>query len=224
MSLTENRGPACEFDGLQRCSYKICYISVFFFLFQPTFNTKSWSSRSILINPGNIRYLTNVIHSSATINSRSIRFSTGTAWEKLLQVPIAAPGELDAHASIRVTVGLTPVTSSDSNPRIGISDGVNLNRFFVPDTGNYGTSPPCGIDEGSHEDNRVTTRRVSSQFTFLFSPFYKYGACSSAQDGGYLNVGTFNNQVDPTNGLSLLIQRDDVPEQYQFNYFLIEIL
>ena len=99
-----------------------------------------------------------------------------------------------------------------------------MNRFRIVDTGNYASDPPCHVLEGSHENNRVTTRRVSSQFTFLFSPFYKYGACSSAQDGGYLNVGTFNKQVDPTNGLSLVIQRSNALEQYQFNYFLIEIL
>ena len=100
-----------------------------------------------------------------------------------------------------------------------------MNRFQIVDIGNYGSTAPCGILDGSHEDRRVTTRRVSSQFTFLFSPFYKYGACSSAQDGGYLNVGTFNKQVDPTNGLSLVIQRgDDTSEQYQFQYFLIEII
>ena len=192
---------------------------MFFSLFQPTFNTKLWSSRSILITPGNVRYLTNVIHSSATINSQSICFTTGTANEKLLQVPIAAAGELDAHTSIRVTVGLTPVIG-DSDPRIGISDGVNVNRFFIADTGNYGDTAPCSIDEGSHENELVTTHRVTPQFTFLFSPFYKYGACSSAQDGGYLNVGTFNKQVDPTNGLSLVIQRSNALEQYQFNYFL----
>ena len=99
-----------------------------------------------------------------------------------------------------------------------------MNRFYIADTSNYGTHPPCGIEDGSHEGNRVTTRRVSPQFTFLFSPFYKYGACSSAQDGGYLNVGTFNKPVDPTNGLSLVIYRHDAPENYQFHYFLIEIL
>ena len=194
---------------------------MFFSLFQPTFNTKLWSSRSILITPGNVRYLTNVIHSSATINSQSICFTTGTANEKLLQVPIAAAGELDAHTSIRVTVGLTPVIG-DSDPAIGISDGVNVNRFHIVDTSNYATYPPCYVPatEGSDENNRVTTRRVSSQFTILFSPFYKYGACSSAQDGGYLNVGTFNKQVNPTNGLSLVIQRSNALEQYQFNYFL----
>ena len=191
-----------------------------FFPFQPTINAKS---QSIFIIPGNVRYLANFIDSSATIDSRSIRFGSGTTNEKLLQVPIAAAGELDAHASIRVTVGLTPV-SGDSDPRIGISDGVNLNRFYIADTGNYGNYPPCGIEDGSRENTRVTTRRVSSQFTFLFSPFYKYGACSSAQDGGYLNVGTFNKQVDPTIGISLEVYREHAPEQYKFSYFLVEIL
>ena len=102
-----------------------------------------------------------------------------------------------------------------------------MNRFFILDSGNYGSGAPCGIypaTEGSHENRRVTTRRVSPQFTFLFSPFYKYGACSSAQDGGYLNVGTFNNQVDPTNGLNLVVYRHGAHEQYKFSYFLVEIL
>ena len=181
-------------------------------------------SPSILITPGNVRYLASFIDSSATIDTRSIRFGSGTAHgQKLLQVPIAAAGELDAHASIRVTVGLTPV-SGDSDPRIGLTDGSNENKFFVVDSGNYRTYSPCYVIDGSHENKRVTTRRVASQFTFLFSPFYKYGACSSAQDGGYLNVGTFNKQVDPTNGLSLVVYRDQAPENYQFRYFLVEIL
>ena len=127
---------------------------------QPTVSAKS---QSILITPGNVRYLANFIASSATIDSRSIRFGSGTANEKLLQVPIAAAGELDAHASIRVTVGLTPVIG-DSDPRVGISDGVNVNEFIIRDTGNYGNRPPCYVHDGSHENSRrVTTRRVSPQ-------------------------------------------------------------
>ena len=196
---------------------------VFFFLLQPTVSAKS---QSILITPGNVRYLANFIHSGATIDSRSIRFGSGRGNEKLLQVPIAAAGELDAHASIRVTVGLTPA-SGDSDPGIGISDGVNVNRFIIVDTSNYYNHAPCYIfpTEGSQENKLVSTRRVPPQFTFLFSPFNKYGACSSAQDGGYLNVGTFNKQVDPTNGLSLVVHSDDDRhERYQFRYFLIETL
>ena len=122
-----------------------------------------------------------------------------------------------------MTLELEPV-SGDSDPSIGISDGVNTNTLIIWDKGNYNIYPPCSILEGSHEDNRVTTRRVSPQFTLLFSPFYKYGACSSAQDGGYLNVETFNNQVDPTNGLSLEVYRQHALEQYKFSYFLVEIL
>ena len=156
MSLTENRGPACEFDGLQRRSYNL---------------------------------YKHMLHQY-----------------KLMS--------------------FFPVIG-DSDPRIGISDGVNVNRFFILDSSNYGSGAPCGIypaTEGSHENRRVTTRRVSPQFTFLFSPFYKYGACSSAQDGGYLNVGTFNKQVDPTNGLSFVVYRHGAHEQYKFSYFLVEIL
>ena len=192
-----------------------------FCFFQLTANAKS---QRIFITPNNVHYLANFIDSSVTIGSRSIRFGSGRAnWEKILQVPIAAAGELDSHASVRVTVGLTPVIG-DSDPRIGISDGVNVNRFQIVDTGNYGYAAPCGILDGSRENNLVTTRRVSPQFAFLFSPFYKYGACSSAQDGGYLNVGTFNKQVDPTNGLSLVVYRNHAAESYQFRYFLVEIL
>ena len=99
-----------------------------------------------------------------------------------------------------------------------------MNRFTIWDRSNYRKYPPCSIYDGSSENNRVSTRRVSPQFTFLFSPFYKYGACSSAQDGGYLNVGTFNKQVDPTNGLSLVVYRNHAAENYQFRFFLIEIL
>ena len=145
--------------------------NTYFFLLQPTVSAKS---QSILITPGNVRYLANFIHSGATIDSRSIRFGSGTANEKLLQVPIAAAGELDAHASIRVTVGLTPVIG-DSDPRIGISDGVNVNRFFIVDTGNYGNYPPCYVTEGIRENNHVTTRRVSPQFTLLFLPSTSMG-------------------------------------------------
>ena len=59
-------------------------------------------SQSIFITPSNVRYLATFI-GNATIDSRSIRFGSGKIYEKLLQVPIAAAGELDAHASIRVT-------------------------------------------------------------------------------------------------------------------------
>jgi len=190
----------------------------------PTGSTKL---QSILITPDNVRYLASFIDSSATIDSRSIRFRSGTAREKLLEVPIAAAGELDAHISIRITVGFNPPrTGIDSDYSIGISDGTNVNRYQIVDSTNYRDHPPCRIipSEGTGENKLVTTRTVPPQFTFLFSPFRKFGACSSSQDGGYLNVGTFNKQVDPTSSLSFEIYGDNDRELHQFYYVLVEIL
>jgi len=183
--------------------------------------------QSILITPDNVRYLANFIDSSATIDSRSIRFGSGTAHEKLLEIPIAAAGELDVHISIRITVGFNPPrTGVDYDPWIAINDGTNVNRFIIVDVSNYGNLAPCYVypSEGTFVNKLVTTRTVPPQFTFLFSPFHKYGTCSSSQDGGYLNVGTFNKQVDPTRGLNFEIYRSNAAEQYQFYYVLIEIL
>jgi len=88
------------------------------------------------------------------------------------------------------------------------------------DRTNYHSLAPCRIVEGASENKLVTTRTVPPQFTFLFSPFRKYGACSSSQDGDYLDVGTFNKQVDPTRGLNFEIYRSDAAEQH----VLVEIL
>ena len=60
--------------------------------------------------------------------------------------------------------------------------------------------------------------------TFLFDPFHRYGACSTGNDGGYTNVGTFNAQLDLSKGISFILRRDNAAEQYRFYYFLIEIL
>ena len=56
----------------------------------------------------------------------------------------------------------------------------------------------------------------------MFQPFHKYGACYTAQDGGYVNVGRFNDQLDTSKGVSLLVERDHAPETYRYYYFLIE--
>ena len=56
----------------------------------------------------------------------------------------------------------------------------------------------------------------------MFQPFHKYGACYTAQDGGYVNVGRFNEQLDASKGVSLLVERGDATETYRYYYFLIE--
>ena len=64
---------------------------------------------------------------------------------------------------------------------------------------------------------------IPDQFTFLLKPAERFGACSSAQQGGYVNVGIFNNQLDLSRGINLQIRKEDSREDYLFYYFLVEI-
>ena len=187
-------------------------------------------SKRIFIIPGNVQSLASVIHPRTTIEERAIYFGAETAgaFEVLLEVPLASAGELDPHTSIQITVAFdaeAPNIPVDNDPLIGIADGVNRYLFFVADLTNYPSSPPCTPYKATHDDNRVSGGPVPSQVTFLFEPFHKYGACYTAQDGGFVNTGTFNDQLDLSHGISLIVQRhNDGAETYRFYYFLVEIL
>ena len=183
------------------------------------------SVRSRLLTPDNIRYFATFISSTVSIQGRVIHIGPGTANEVLLKAPL---GAVDARATIVITVGLnntnpnTPGTDSDL--RVGISDGTNSNLQFIVDISNYATLPPCYPDSSSRDQNLVTSgTKVSSTFKLSFVPFYKYGACETAQDGGIINTGTFNSQVDTTKPLFLHLFRGDAPEQYYLHYLNVEI-
>jgi len=44
-----------------------------------------------------------------------------------------------------------------------------------------------------------------------------------AQEGGYINIGRFNTQLDITKPLYLRVERSDANEQVYYHYFLVEI-
>ena len=145
--------------------------------------------------------------------------------EKLLEVPL---GEVDTRATIIITVGLdksypnTPAVDSDLI--IGISDGTTQNLQRVNDISNYPGLPPCRAVDGAH-DNRLVSNgtKVPAVFRLIFTPFYKYAACETAQEGGYVNTITFNDQIDTAKPLLLRVQREDAGEQYFINYLKVEI-
>ena len=179
------------------------------------------------LTPDNIEYWATFLHSSATIQDRVIHFGTGTLHEKLLEVPL---GQIDPHATIVITVGLdnshpnTP--STDTDPLVGISDGNNTNIWWITDSDNYPSYAPCTLSggRGTHDDTRVPSgTKVPATFKLTFTPFYKYGSCETAQEGGYINTGRFNTQLDITKPLYLRVDRQDPSEQYYYHYFLVEI-
>ena len=140
-------------------------------------------------------------------------------------MPLVGPGELDPQSTIRVTVGLKPYTPPiDSDNDIGITDGSNSNRFIINDIGNY-PHTACFLSEGTHDNVQIPVGTTQAgQYVLLFEPFHRYGACSSAQLGGYVNPGHFNNQVDVSKGISLVIKRNDAAETYNYYYFMVEII
>ena len=97
--------------------------------------------------------------------------------------------------------------------------------FYLNDVGNYAAYPPCSVVSGVHDDARVSsTARTPSTFKLTFTPFFKYGACETAQDGGYINTGRFNTQIDVSKPLYFTVLRNDAAENTYFHYFNVQIL
>ena len=177
------------------------------------------------LTSGNIGYFASFLHSSVDIQERVIHFPSGTADEQLLEVPL---GQVDPHATIVITVGLDhshPNTPGiDSDFIVGISDGTNSNTQWITDVNNYPTWASCLPINGQHDDIRLLSgTQVAATYKLTFNPFYKYAACETAQQGGYINTGTFNDQVDTNQPLYLVVNRQNAPEEYYFHYLDVQI-
>ena len=176
----------------------------------------------------NIQYHATFIDSSVYTQGRTINIGPGSANEKLLDVPI---GHICPHASIIITVALNTTGPStrgvDSDLIVGVSDGTNYNTWSILDANNYFSLPPCTIwaADGTQDDTRVSTTTPMPATTKLtFTPFYKFGSCETAQEGGYINTGRFNLQLDVTKPLFLQVLRHNQAEQYSIFYLLVEIV
>ena len=179
-------------------------------------------SKTILISADTVRFYASFIHSSATITDKTIQFGAGSHQEELLRVPIAAPGELTPDAMIRITVGINPPSGADNDPGVGISDGVNRNQFWLVEHGG-GSGNPCELYQGSLNGRTAPLGNpVAGTYVLLFDPLHRFGSCSS--NNGFASDGKFNNRVDASKSLSMVLYRDTGSEQYTFHYFLIEFL
>ncbi len=146
-----------------------------------------------------------------------MHFPTGlTNYEELIRVTL---GELDSHVLIRVTVAMKPrPVAEDSDPYIGLTDNVAENYFRISDA-----DGACQFQDGSY--NGATLPSGSDQhyeYILIFEPFQNYGACSHL--GGHVTPGYFNTRIDASKGLDFVVKREQTNEQYDFYYFIIEIL
>ena len=112
----------------------------------------------------------------------------------------------------------------DRDPIVGITDGSMANLFVIHDINNYpGLSPCLHISATGTLPKTFSTGPVPDQWVFLFKPAERFGACSSAIHGGYVNVGIFNNQLDLSRGIKLQLRQYETDEDFRYYYFLVEI-
>ena len=152
-----------------------------------------------------------------------IIFGKGKSGEKLLEVPL---GPIEPQSTIVIKLGIDSSYSyrRDVDPVIRISDGTKTNSFVIVDYGNYRTHAPC-YPLGKHDKKRVRRwTRVPATFKFTLLPEQKYGFCETAQEGGYINTGTFSNLLDLSKPLSLLLTRSHGHEQYHIRYIAVDIM
>ena len=101
---------------------------------------------------------------------------------------------------------------------IGLTDGDAENMFTISDT-----TGDCVLVAGN--DIRASLPSGTTQhyeYMLLFEPFQNYGACSHI--GGHITPGYFNQRLDISKGLDFIVRREHTGEDYDFYYFLIEIV
>ena len=184
----------------------------------------------IFITPRYAQNQATFISTVANFSDTSMYFGTGSINSTLLEVPLIPAGRYTRNSFITIQItaaidGAMLNTQRDRDVQVGVTDNSAENAFWILDVNNYPISrTPCQFISASESLARtLTTGPVPDQFSFLFKPAERFGACSTAQQGGYVNVGIFNNQLDPSRGIKLQIKRDSTNEDYRFYYFLVEI-
>ena len=170
------------------------------------------------------------ISTIVSFTDTSIYFGPWNTESKLLEVPLISAGRFARNEPIAIQITATMNggmlnSGRDRDPILGVTDGNTTNLFGILDITNYPIRP-CILGDASGMAGKVlNTGPVPDQFTFLLKPAERFGACSSAQQGGYVNVGIFNNQLDLSRGINLVFYRGNDPhEDFLFYYLLVEIL
>jgi hypothetical protein len=183
------------------------------------------STRELLLTPQNIEYYATFLHPGVDIQPTVIHFGPRGDIVTLLEVPI---GQIDQHATVVITLGQnkTHVNTPgvDSDWRVGISDGTNINVFLVVDANNYPNYSPCFPVSGTHDGETVPAGTLASAtLKFTFTPYSKFAFCETAQKGGFINTGVFDSQIDITKPLFLIVTGDETLGSYYYHYFKVEI-
>ena len=177
-----------------------------------------------VITPDNVRHYASFIHSSVRVFDRRIHVGSGFPEVEVLKIPL---GRVQPLSTVKITVGLKPRPANvDSDPRIELNDGTKYNRFIIVDPANFPVHSPCTADRASQDNTLVPVNsKQASVYQLVFEPFHRYGACTAGYNNGYINTARFTDRLDLSKEVSLVVRKDNYsPEEYDFYYFMIEII
>ena len=167
------------------------------------------------------------ISTVTSFNDTGIYFGPGRGGQRLLEVPLILAGRFARNDSIAIQITAVLnggwLNERDRDPILGITDGSRINVFRIFDINNYPARPCIPLSASGTLQKTFSTGPVPDQWVFLLKPAERFGTCSSTQQGGYVNVGIFNNQLDLSRGINFQIRKEDAPEDYLFYYFLVGI-
>ena len=149
-------------------------------------------TKNFEVIPGNVKCLASHISSSAIIKDNVIFLSNLISGDVLLEVPIETPDT----TIITLSINSSYPNTHHSKVLLGVTDQMYDNWFQIVDAAQCDESPPCQ-PLGPVADNPLVSEgtKVPPIFKLSVHPKGKFGYCQTAQEGGYINCGIFQQQL-----------------------------
>lgn len=176
--------------------------------------------QNLVVTPDNVECLASLISPGATIKETVIHFGPGIPGEIILRVPIATP---DSGLVITMGIDSSHYNEHDATLHIGVTDRDKKAYFGIVDAKQYRLFPPCYPISATAIGQLVSAgTQVPSTFKFTINFKERFGYCETGQEGGYINVGKFFNELDFARPLYLQLVNWIGSNQHFVHYIAIE--
>ena len=176
-------------------------------------------------------------HHSATASQLTF-LSAPEICARLLTVPLIPQKAIDIDANLvaKLVVGVNKsIGLDDCDPSFVISEGQFFNGALLFDKNNYKVNAPCIGIEGSSGtvigNRRVGSRSPKSPVTVYpgrveiwLNLSDRWGTCFVSLDGGFSRETTYQNKLNPTNGLYFELYSDHKSEEVGIKYIEVTIV
>ena len=214
----------------------MCVDDLFFQMQRTTEARKLYIPFYRLYTPADIVERADFSSNYTSYTATSITFGTGstsTYLRRLFRLPLMSGGILasDANIVVKITVGLdNDIRSDDSDPKFLISDGEYGVGFEFREENSMHCRGVQGImgdfiDKFSRQTGvtHSASTLLPEEFVLTLAPSRKWGSCFSPIGNGLLSLATYTPEINLNERLWLEVYGEDVNEQYEFNYIIVEI-